>query len=115
MAQKKEKKKMWLSKLDAEKKVIIINWSIDPTPAEEKKVEYYTKAGYVLKDFSAERSKTMKEKADGINKETIIKALEDKPDELKIFTDKLNEKGFFYAKSWYLHEYKGIPRKTKKK
>ncbi len=108
------KEHKWLSKVDEEKKVIIINWSIKATPAEEKKVEYYTKAGYILKDFSEKRAKKMTEKADRLSAAQIREELKADEKALKNFNDMLSAEGFFKAKSWYMHDYKGVPRKPKK-
>ena len=112
MEKKFEKK--WLRKVDTENKKVIIDWSVDATTAEERKLEFYTKAGYTIADYSEARANAMRDKADGLNKEKILDALKDDAEATKKFKRLLDDEGFFVAKSWYNFDYLGKERKPKK-
>lgn len=106
--------KKWLRKVDTESKKVIIDWSIDPTVAEQKKLDFYVKGGYKITDYSEARAAKMKDKADGLNKKAILEALKDDAEATKKFNKLLEEEGFFVAKSWYNFDYLGKERKPKK-
>lgn len=106
----------WLRKVDTEKKKIYIDWNSKSTVAEERKVDFYSKqGGYKIVDYSETRAEKIKKNADGLNKEIILKDLESDAVATAKFKKLLEDEGFFVAKSWYLYDYKGKERKTKKK
>ena len=92
--------------INKEKKVIAVDLS--KITAEEKNfIIFKAQAeGYEIKQKSAKRSKTAKERAAELpNKATILKALETK-EEKEEFEKMIKDKGFFKARSWYLNTYK---------
>ena len=113
MANKNEKVKHWIENVNSKSKTITINWDIAPTATEEKKFEYLMKSGYKMRDYNPEKAKTQAVKADKLNKEQILAALEGHDDLIKKFKELLTNKdadknelhleksGFFVAKKWF--------------
>lgn len=98
-------------KVDVKRKFIIIDDTIKSTAAEEKDIDRYVAAGYIIKHKSQARAKKAIERAskDNLTNEIIMKNLANDEEAKKKYEEikkgKGKGKGFFAAKKWYL-EYK---------
>ena len=103
--------------VDAKKKVVIINRDITPAAGDQVLLTSYLAAGYTQRDYSPARAKTMKDNADGLNKEKLLKKLDDYPEAKKIFEDEMAKpnKNFLRAKSKALAKVKEIEEAKKAK
>ena len=94
-------------KVDAVKKIVTIDDSVKATAAEEKDIDRYVAAGYIIKHKSQKRAKQAAERAaaDSLSNEEILAALKDNKEATKqymaIMKGKGKGTGFFAAKKWY--------------
>lgn len=99
-------------KVDPEKKTITIDDTVKATAAEEKDIDRYVAAGYIIKHKSQKRAKQAAERAakDTLTDEAIQKALANDEKGLKKYLEIKGGKGkgtgFFAAKKWYKDTYK---------
>lgn len=109
-------------RLDTERKIITIDDTVNATAAEEKDIDRYVNAGYIIKHKSQTRSKQAASRADGLKNDIILEILKDKPEALKEYEDiktgkSPKGKGFFKAKSWFKdnfsNEYEAYLKKKK--
>ena len=98
-------------KVDPEKKTITIDDTVKATAAEEKDIDRYVAAGYIIKHKSQKRAKQAAERAakDTLTDEAIQKALANDEKGLKKYLEIKGGKGkgtgFFAAKKWYKDTY----------
>ena len=99
-------------KVDAEKKIITIDDTVKATAAEEKDIDRYVAAGYIIKHKSQKRAKQAAVRAakDTLTDEALKTAVKDDAEGLKkyetITAGKGKGTGFFAAKKWYKDTYK---------
>lgn len=99
-------------KVDPEKKTITIDDTVKATAAEEKDIDRYVAAGYIIKHKSQKRAKQAAERAakDTLTDEAIQKELANDEKGLKKYLEIKGGKGkgtgFFAAKKWYKDTYK---------
>lgn len=99
-------------KVDAEKKIITIDDTVKATAAEEKDIDRYVAAGYIIKHKSQKRAKQAAERAakDTLTDEAIKEALKADKEGLAKYEaikgGKGKGTGFFAAKKWYKDTYK---------
>lgn len=103
--------------LDREKKIVVVDTTVEPKKGEMEAVELYLKAGYDLRVKSTARRDKMRANADGLDAKTIKEALKDDAEALAKFNNIMEgkeagyKKGFFAAKKWYKTEYKKSSKK----
>ena len=103
--------------VDREKKIVVVDTTVDAKKGEAEAVDLYLKAGYDLRIKSQARADKMKAKADGLDADTIRAALKDDAEALTKFENIMEgkeagyKKGFFAAKKWYKTEYKKPAKK----
>lgn len=119
MAKKEAKKAAY--KVNTEKRTITIDDTVTATAAEEKDIDRYLKAGYVIKHKSQKRAEQAAERTDSLTDATILEVLKDNEEALNKYIDiktgKGKGQGFFSAKSWFKdkckEEYKAYLEKQK--
>ena len=115
---------------DDDKRVVILDASVEPTPDEDRYVNKLIAGGYTPRMKSQKKAKQMKERADQQpTDEEILAALKNDPANLQKYKDikrakdedgnKVKEnyngtKGFFAARSWYVNEIKPKEKKASK-
>ena len=98
-------------KVDAEKKIITIDDTVKATAAEEKDIDRYVAAGYIIKHKSQKRAKqaAARAKEDKLTDKDILEALKADKEGLEkykaIKAGKGKGTGFFAAKKWYKDNY----------
>ena len=98
-------------KVDAAKKTITIDDSVKATAAEEKDIDRYVAAGYIIKHKSQKRAKQAAARAaeDKLTDAAIQEALKNDAAGLKKYLEIKGGKGkgtgFFAAKKWYKDTY----------
>ena len=109
-------------KVDAAKKTITIDDNVKATAAEEKDIDRYVAAGYIIKHKSQKRAKQAKDRAakDKMKDADIQKALTDMGEAGKAILDeylakkKDKDQGFFAAKKYYKEEMEKLKKAEKK-
>ena len=98
-------------KVDPAKKTVIIDDSVKATAAEEKDIDRYVAAGYIIKHKSQKRAKQAADRAakDTLTDAAIQEALKSDAAGLKKYLEIKGGKGkgtgFFAAKKWYKDTY----------
>lgn len=99
-------------KVDAAKKIVVIDDSVKATAAEEKDIDRYVMAGYIIKHKSQTRARQAAARAakDTLTDAAIKEALKDDQKGLEKYLEIKGGKGkgtgFFAAKKWYKETYK---------
>lgn len=89
----------------ADKKIIIIDDSVKATAADDKDIQMYVAAGYVIRHKSEKRAKAAAKRADSLTDAAIKEALKDDKKALAEYEAIKKQQGkgggFFAAKKWY--------------
>ena len=95
--------------VNPEKKIVIIDDEVKATAAENKDIDRYVAAGYVIRHKSKKRAAKAAERADKISDAMILEALKGDKKALDKYVEIKKTKGkgggFFAAKKWYKENY----------